>query len=331
MMKNLVRFSFFLAFAVIVLGAYVRLSDAGLGCPDWPGCYGHVIVPSDPLVVEGINHVFPDQPIQHDKAWKEVAHRYLAGVFGLVILAIAILGHKHLPPNLYQLVSVILGLVILQSLLGMWTVTLLLQPVVVVAHLLGGLTILSLLFWVVLRQGRGTVTVSGAKWLKQLIPVGICVLVVQIALGGWTSSNYAALACPDLPTCRGEWWPASMNFKDGFNFGYGQGLNHEGGVLAADARIAIHVSHRLGALLSFFILGGIAIVALFEKARSLNIAGGLVLAILILQITLGVFNVLMQLPLVIAVLHNAVAALLMLSMINLLYQSQTRQALKQEE
>ena len=210
LLLNISRIACILAFIVITVGAYTRLSDAGLGCPDWPGCYGRMIVPVEDTHIEKANQVYPERPLEHAKAWKEMFHRYVAGTLGLLILAICFLTWtKTKCLRTRMLGTALLLLVIFQALLGMWTVTLLLKPAVVVAHLLGGMTIISLLYWLMLRQQsflNKNIHRNQAGLLPWVI-FGLFVLGCQISLGGWTSSNYAALACPDFPTCQGEFWP----------------------------------------------------------------------------------------------------------------------------
>lgn len=312
------RCALVLALIVVVLGAYVRLSHAGLGCPDWPGCYGEMVVPVD---AEGAAALYPERPLETHKAWKEMIHRYAAGLLGLLILALALVAWRQRtrPGQPVVIPLVLLLLVIIQALLGMWTVTLLLKPVVVMGHLLGGLLILSLLFWLTLKTFR----LSSGQGSDALIPwviFGLCVLVIQIALGGWTSANYAALACPDLPVCQGEWWPA-MDFREAFTFWRGIGIDYEGGVLAGDARTAIHMSHRIGAVITTVVWLIIIIRALMIDSRMVRFTAGIVVCLLVAQVSLGISNIITALPLLVAVAHNAVAALLLLSVIALLYSS----------
>ncbi len=311
-----------LALIVIVLGAYVRLSDAGLGCPDWPGCYGALIVPAQAVAISEANAAYPDRPLHQGKAWKEMLHRYVAGVLGLLILFLAIQAwrqRQYVVPA-----SILLGAVVFQSLLGMWTVTLLLKPVVVVAHLLGGLTILSLLFWLVLRQ-TSTPGLAQPGFLPWAL-LGLGTIIVQISLGGWTSANYAALVCPEFPTCRaGAWWPQT-NFAEGFRLWRGLGIDYEGGVLDAGGRSAIHLSHRLGALLTLLIVGTLSLRAILVHGGALRVAGMVSLGVLLVQLVLGIANILLVLPLPVAVAHNGVAALLLLSMVTLLHYSLPRRA-----
>ena len=315
----LLRIACALAFLVIVVGAYTRLSDAGLGCPDWPGCYGNLIVPDKS---DRLNETYPERPLELGKAWTEMAHRYAASSLGLLILIIAIMSWtKSSLSKMRVFTSGLLLLVIFQGMLGMWTVTLLLKPIIVMSHLLGGLTILSLLYWSTLRQQSHNgvfVSVANKKQLPFVIG-GLVVLVSQISLGGWTSSNYAALVCPDFPTCQGVWWP-KMDFSEGFILWRGLGIDYEGGVLHGTARTAIHMAHRIGAVIAFVTLLFIAIQALRSSYNKLKYTGLAVLVLLLVQVSLGIANIKLNLPLSVAVAHNGVAALLLLSLVTLLHQ-----------
>lgn len=311
-----------LAFVVVVLGAYVRLSDAGLGCPDWPGCYGHLDVPDQLEQITAANAIYPHRPVEPDKAWKEMIHRYFAGTLGLSILALAVLAwrRRRQSDQPVALPLALLGVVVFQALLGMWTVTWQLKPVVVMAHLLGGLTTLSLLAWLVLRQGRyGTSDplTGGDRALRGFAVLGLLLLVGQIALGGWTSANYAALACPDFPTCQAHWWPP-LDFREAFTLWRGLGISYEGGVLGNDARVTIHVMHRLGALAVLLYLGWLIWRLLTpSRSRNLRMVGLAIAVLLCIQLGLGIANVLMRLPLPVAVAHNGGAALLLLALVTL--------------
>ncbi len=312
-----------LALCVVMLGAYVRLSNAGLGCPDWPGCYGRLVVPSADHSVNQANQAYPDRPVEAHKAWKEMIHRYFAGTLGLMIFALSWLAwrHRRYPGQQMGTTWLLAGLVIFQALLGMWTVTLLLKPLIVMGHLLGGMATLSLLWWLTLRQGRFFVARSDSRpvldGLAPLALTGLVILGVQIALGGWTSANYAALHCPDFPTCQGQWWPP-MDFRDAFTLWRGTGIDYEGGVLPNDARVAIHVTHRIGALVTFVYLGWLGI-RLWRLTQSpcLHRLGLLMLGLLIAQVSLGIANVVLALPLPVAVAHNGGAALLLLTLVTL--------------
>ncbi len=310
-----------LAFAVILMGAYVRLSDAGLGCPDWPGCYGQLLVPTDQANADAS---FSDRPLHTGKAWKEMLHRYLAASLGLAILSLALLAWRR-RHEVYQpllLPSLLVVLVILQAALGMWTVTLLVKPAIVTAHLLGGFATLVLLWLLVLQLRTGgqgpSPASSGQTYRHQWL--ALSALLLQITLGGWTSSNYAALGCSEFPTCYGgEWWP-TMDFKEAFVLWRGLGVNYEFGVLENDARTAIHMSHRLGALLTLVVVGLLALRLIgLTGATRLRQLGWLMLGLLLIQLGLGITNVVGHLPLPIAVAHNAGAALLLLNLITTLW------------
>lgn len=310
-----------LCLVVVVLGAYVRLSDAGLGCPDWPGCYGHLILPADEAVRDSAQMGWPERPLEAGKAWREMIHRYAATGLGLVIVLASLLAwlNRRDPRQPVVLPVILLGVVIFQGLLGMWTVTLLLKPLIVMGHLLGGLTTLSLLVWLLLDSRRvGAAATPPVRQIPWLAVSGLVILILQIALGGWTSSNYAALACPDIPTCQGQWWPEDSNFAEGFVLWRGLGINYEFGVLDAPSRVAIHFAHRLGAVATFVAL---LLISLHFRARgvtaALRQAATLVLGAVTLQVLIGVGIVWFGLPLPLATAHNGVAALLLLAMVNL--------------
>ena len=310
-----------LTFGVVLLGAYVRLSDAGLGCPDWPGCYGRLFdIPDQARPIAEANAAFPHRPVEPAKAWKEMIHRYSAGTLGVLILALAALAWRKRrdPGQPVALPLALLGLIGFQSLLGMWTVTWQLKPVVVVAHLLGGLTTLSMLAWLVLRDSLTPDPLAKEKGagLRRCALLGLALLVVQIALGGWTSAHYAALACPDFPTCQTYWWPP-MDFREAFTPWRGLGTSYEGGVLGNDARVTIHLMHRLGALAVLLYLGWLSGRLLNAGNRALRLAGLSIALLLILQVSLGIANVLLRLPLSVAVAHTAGAALLLLALVTL--------------
>lgn len=324
MFRTIALFATLLALIVIVMGAYTRLSHAGLGCPDWPGCYGHILgIPESSSEIDQANQAFPERAVESGKAWKEMIHRYLAEGLGLLIVVlaiIAIVNRKKMHQPLWLPVCLV-ALVIFQGLLGMWTVTLLLKPVIVMLHLLGGLTILSLLWWLVLRSSVQPASVTSKKYTAMLI-VGLALLVGQIGLGGWTSANYAALACPDFPTCQGEWWPET-DFKEGFVFWRGLGQNYEFGVLENPARTAIHLSHRMFAIVVgvFWIILLLRILMRRGASSNMRQLAGISLVFLLAQIALGISNVVMKLPISVAVMHNGGAALLLLSVVTLIYYS----------
>jgi cytochrome c oxidase assembly protein subunit 15 len=313
-----------LALTVVVLGAYVRLTDAGLGCPDWPGCYGSLILPGEAEALAEADAAFPERRLEPQKAWNEMIHRYVATTLGFSILLIALLAwlNRADPGQPVKLPIFLLGVVIFQGLLGMWTVTLLLKPLIVMAHLLGGLTTLGLAFWLLLEhRRRSDISARSPRALFKPALACLIILVIQIALGGWTSSNYAALACPDIPLCQGEFWPEQANFGEGFVLWRGLGVDYEFGVLDAPSRVAIHFVHRLGAIVTFMLLLFVA-TSLIRRgtgpdSAAVRRSGQFVVLALIAQVSIGVSIVWFGLPLILATAHNGFAALLLLSVINM--------------
>ena len=297
-----------LAAVVVVLGAYTRLVDAGLGCPDWPGCYGMILVPETADEIARAEAAFPDTPVEAAKAWPEMIHRYAAALLGLVILVLLVLAIKDGLP--WRLPAGIAVLVIAQGAFGAWTVTLKLWPQVVTAHLLGGFATLALLWLWGLTLKRPSWRVDPS--LGGLAVATLVVVVIQVALGGWLTANYAALACPDFPTCHGAWIP-EMDFAAGFDVFQDVGPNYLGGLMSSDARVAIHFVHRLGAVAVLLVAGALAIrLGRTPLGWSLE-------AVLVVQLALGIANVLFALPLAVAVLHNAGAALLLLVVVSVTY------------
>jgi heme a synthase len=316
MYRKLAWFTVAYTFVVVVVGAYVRLADAGLGCPDWPGCYGEL---TPHHARDDIEKAVEEQggthgPVSMSKAWKEMFHRYIAGGLGLLILAIATaawLRRRELGQS-PALATGILGLVIFQAALGMWTVTLLLKPVIVTLHLLGGMALLALLAWLALRQQAPQPLPAAVTKLRPLGLLALLVVVAQIALGGWVSTNYAALACTDFPTCHGEWLP-QMDFRHGFQLVRELGKTAAGTHLSYDAITAIHWTHRVGALVTLLVVGGLALCLLRNPASAR--LGLLLLVVLLAQVVVGIANVLGGLPLLLAAAHNAGAAILLLTMV----------------
>lgn len=302
-----------LALVVVLLGAYTRLTHAGLGCPDWPGCYGFIGVPQTDAQLAHAERHFPEAPVEAQKGWNEMVHRYFAGTLGLAILGLAVhaLVRRGRDGQPLRLPLVLLGVVITQAAFGMWTVTLKLWPQVVTAHLLGGFTTLALLFLLSLRLSGALPALGLPAGLRRLAAGALALVIGQIALGGWVSSNYAAVACVDLPTCHGQWWPA-MDFANGFHLTQHIGPNYLGGQLDSDARTAIHMTHRLGALVVTLTL---LALAWRLRGEGLGRLAGLLLAVLALQVGLGISNVLFHLPLPVAVAHNGGGALLLLTLV----------------
>ena len=314
-----------IAFCVIVLGAWVRLSHAGLGCPDWPGCYGQLTWPDAVQEIETANRAFPERPFESSKAWREMVHRYLAG--GLMVLVLLIWWKCWRGPRFNHqfrvLTTILLILIIFQALLGMWTVTLKLKPIIVMAHLLGGMTSFSLILWLMFSNRRQYADKPSMRVRRMRGPIitGIMVLAMQIALGGWTSANYAALACPDVPMCTGQWWPET-NFREGFVLWREVGVDYEGGVLDQPSRVAIHLTHRIGAVVTLFVLLTLAYRA--TRIPRLRTGGQVLMSLVLAQFTIGILNVVLYLPLPNAVAHNAGAALLLATLLGLLNRTSTR-------
>lgn len=313
-----------LTFSVIVAGAWVRLTDAGLGCPDWPGCYGQLLVPEEQAEIERANEAYPERPVETGKAWREMIHRYMASTLGLFILilaAAAIARKRYDPLQPVKLPLALLALVIFQGMLGMWTVTLLLKPLIVMAHLMGGMITLSLLVWLAWRTRYPEVAPFTdeervrRKPLVRAATIGLAVLLVQIMLGGWTSTNYAALSCPDFPTCQNQWVPEGADYAEGFVLWRGIGVDYEGGVLEHPARVAIHYAHRVGAIVATAVLVWMALVLIRGGGLYPKRMAYATLAFLALQITIGIVIIKLALPLSWAVAHNGNAALLLVSVI----------------
>ncbi|MEO8460923.1 MAG: COX15/CtaA family protein [Dokdonella sp.] len=366
MLRRLALLATLFACCVIVFGAFVRLSNAGLSCPDWPTCYGKATWPGHAQEIESANAAFPDRPFETHKAWREQVHRMLAGTLGVLVLGIALVAvrgrsratvlligaavsaalgvfsylhgafalsmafaiiamlipvivatglDRRMP---WRIAVITLTVVIFQAMLGMWTVTLQLKPIVVMGHLLGGLLLFALLGAIALQLIVREQPSPSLLRLRPMIVVGVVLVACQIALGGWTSANYAATACGiDFPQCLGHWWPAT-DFREGFVLWRGIGVNYEGGVLDLPARSAIQIAHRIGALIVF---GYVLALVFAAWRRRVHALAATIAALLIAQIALGISNVVFALPLVIATAHNGVAALLLLALVALLVHS----------
>jgi heme a synthase len=304
---------------VVVVGAWVRLTNAGLGCPDWPGCYGHLHPGQVVERAEEISAANPERPFDYQKALNEMVHRYIVGALGLLVLALAALSvmNRRDPAQPRVLPWMIVVLLVLQALLGMWTVTLLLKPLIVTLHLLGGLATLALLWWLALPPERRELK-AAERPVRRLAIGAMAVVLVQISLGGWTSTNYAAAACADFPACHGSWWP-DMDFDNGFVLWRGLGIDYEGGVLDAPARVAIHYTHRLGAYLTALVVL-LLVAGAWRRGQTAatRAAATAVLVALGLQFTIGMNLIWQGWPLWLGTAHNAGAALVVLAMITLL-------------
>jgi len=307
MMKRALNLALMLALGVLMLGAYTRLTDAGLGCPDWPGCYGHLVLPQHQTSLKKAQALYPQLPIETAKAWTEMAHRYLAGsLLALVIgITFGFMRHKTLSSGYAFL---LLSLLAFQAALGMWTVTLKLLPPVVMGHLLGGVLIFAVLALVRCRTAIIVPPIKG-QW-RLLFALGALLIFIQIALGGWVSSNYAAISCIGFPTCNGMWVPP-LNLDQAFDIFQSIGPNYQGGLLDVDARMTIHWVHRLFAMMVYvyWMALGFSMLRL-KPVKSLRWMMVGLLSLLNLQMLLGIFNVTHDMPLFTAVLHNGVGAMI---------------------
>ncbi|QTF91192.1 COX15/CtaA family protein [Halomonas sp. BM-2019] len=303
--------------AVILVGVFTRLVDAGLGCPDWPGCYGRLVVPDES---RALAHT-PEAPLEVFKAWVEMVHRYVASALGLLVIVLVVLGAplRRRPDYPWGVSLALLAVILLQGAFGAFTVTLKLWPQVVTLHLLGGLAVLLLFLWLHLRLRRfatGRLAPGGVaaprRRLTPLWGLALALLVGQLALGGWVSSNYAGIACQGFPTCNGQWWP-EMDWSEGFHLTQTVGPNYLHGQLHADARTAIQVGHRLGALA----LGLALLLLAVRHWREAHLRPwlGAMLGVYAIQLVLGIANVLLWLPLWLALLHTAGAVALVIVMI----------------
>jgi len=310
-LKKLAGFGVIWALLVVSVGAYTRLADAGLGCPDWPGCYGFLTVPEDLAKISTAETRFPDAPVEIEKAWWEMGHRYIAGFLLLIVFTMLVMtwrNAKERTPT--KMVSALMVLILCQAAFGAWTVTLKLWPQVVTAHLLGGFATLSLIWLIYLRQGGLPRLVSDLPAPTLHANIALVAVVLQIMLGGWVSSNYAALACYDFPSCDGSYTPA-IDLAQGFNLLQAVGPSYLGGLMDSEARAAIHWVHRIGAIFVLLIVGSLVYRLLSTKPLMAYLMGGM----LLLQICLGILNVVWVLPLLNATAHNTVGALLLLCLV----------------
>ena len=315
--KRLTLFATLLALIVVSFGAYTRLTDSGLGCPDWPGCYGTLTVPESIDQIEKAQAVYPDSPVEVEKAWIEMIHRYIAGILGVMILVIAFMSIRLRDQINYSLKwpFFLLGLVIFQAALGMWTVTLLLKPAVVSSHLLGGMTVLGILTFLMHRNyGTHRENFVSNRFERKIIRFSLVLLFIQIALGGWTSTNYAALACSDYPTCHGSLIP-EMDFSNAFTIFRELGVTSLGEPLSLEALHAIQWVHRIGAIV---LLGYLLFVAYILKVnQGFNMWKNILILVISLQFIIGIANLLLHLPIVLATLHNLGAALLVVILVGI--------------
>lgn len=315
--KNLSLFGICLAFVVIALGAWTRLVDAGLGCPDWPGCYGFVVFPTNEAEIALAEARYPTFPYDINKAIPEVVHRYFAAALGFLAIIMVYYSFKQNEnKNIRRWTIGLLIFICCQGLFGYLTVSLLLLPIIVTAHLFGGFTTLTLFFLIFLMSSKFDILEKMAiPKLKTIAGIALIVLLFQIFLGVWTSTNYASLACADFPTCQGSYMP-EMDFKNGFNLNQEVGPNYLYGLLDNPSRVAIHYSHRVSAILVTLVFLILISKLWFSNAAPLASTIGI---LLITQISLGIINVVYVLPLYVAIAHNLVAALLLLSIFTVNY------------
>ena len=315
--KNLSLFGICLAFVVIALGAWTRLVDAGLGCPDWPGCYGFVVFPTNEAEIALAEARYPTFPYDINKAIPEVVHRYFAAALGFLAIIMVYYSFKQNEnKNIRRWTIGLLIFICCQGLFGYLTVSLLLLPIIVTAHLFGGFTTLTLFFLIFLMSGKFDILEKMAiPKLKTIAGIALVVLLFQIFLGVWTSTNYASLACADFPTCQGTYMP-EMDFKNGFNLNQEVGPNYLYGLLDNPSRVAIHYSHRVSAILVTLVFLILISKLWFSNAAPLASTIGI---LLLTQISLGIINVVYVLPLYVAIAHNLVAALLLLTIFTVNY------------
>ncbi|TQV73762.1 heme A synthase [Aliikangiella marina] len=319
--RNLAIFATAFAMVVVILGAFTRLTDAGLGCPDWPGCYGFMHIPTAEEHIEAANEAFPETPYEFAKAWPEMVHRYVAGTLGLLVLWLAIISWRNKDRLAVKHSTFLLILITFQAALGAWTVTMKLHPVIVMLHLMGGITTFSLLAALAARyyyQSGSPVSNTWAIDNKKVVIFTLVVIALQVALGGWVSANYAAMVCHELPICQGNWL-SDGDFSTGFQLKIPYAETYEFGTLDQNARIAIHATHRIGAIVASVVMLYLVYLLISQRADSvLKNIGYILLGLLIVQVLLGVNNIVMKLPLWNAVAHNAGGALLVVVMAVLL-------------
>jgi len=305
---------------VISLGAWVRLTDAGLGCPDWPGCYGLLTTPDTVDELAKAREYYPNADIDVGKAWREMLHRYMAGLLGLYVFFITYISIKYSKRS-YTLPVLISILIIIQAIMGMLTVTMLVKPTIVTTHLFFGMLTATLLFINSLKYSNTSMTSEKIPAIALIIiTITWIFLIIQILLGGWTSTNYASLACTDFPKCLDQWYPKEMIFNEAFNVINLPDVNYEGGILAYGAKVAVHYTHRITALiLTFVFISALYVVFKLNKHSLLKKIMSISIIFFILQVILGISNVVYSLPLNIAVWHTMNAAILMALISSALY------------
>ena len=310
---RLVTFTCILVVAVIWMGGFTRITDSGLGCPDWPGCFGEMVMPTDAGRLAYLQERYPDIHVAAHKGWIEMIHRYIATFLGFLILIVAAIGvqRRSLPGYPTLLSVMLLGLVSLQGAFGMWTVTLKLLPKIVTAHLLGGLIIFSVLLFLRNRLQRFFDGDLAQRKMRPVVLVGVALLFIQIVLGGWVSSNYAGWVCPGVWSCA-PGAEIQYDFREGFDIFMAVGPNYEGGSLHLEARAAIQMVHRVAAL----ILVLYWVWMLLQLARDSLVRRGQVIhftGLLVVQVLFGFANVVYAVPDSLAFIHHVLAVLLLYS------------------
>jgi len=321
--RKLVWVTLFLTFDLIMFGAFTRLTDSGLGCPDWPGCYGHANPLQAHADISAAETAMPTGPVTVMKAWIEMIHRYLAMGIGVLIVALMMIAWRRwLQSGRREMKfsplfpTLLFAFVCVQGAFGAWTVTMKLQPVIVTTHLLLGMTLLALLTWFGARLSDHPTVPRSADALRIPATLTALLLMTQIALGGWVSSNYAALACTDFPLCHGELFP-QMDFTNGFTLWRDLGKTAHGDYLPFPALTAIHWTHRAFAFVVVVLVAWVALRAF--KIDALRKTARWLLIMITLQFSIGVSTIFLKLPLALAVAHNGGAALLLLLLVTLNY------------
>jgi heme a synthase len=317
--RKLVWMTTFFTLDLVMFGGFTRLTDSGLGCPDWPGCYGT----SSPFIahaaISAAHLAMPTGPVSMSKAWIEMIHRYFAMAIGVLIIAqmtiawVAKARRRPLSVSPWWPTGLLL-LIVVQGVFGAWTVTMKLQPVIVTTHLLLGLTLLGALGWLAARMTPLPAHDPEAGRHRVAALTALVLLVVQIALGGWVSTNYAVLACTDFPTCNGQWLPP-MDFAHGFHLWRALGMSGDGEAITQDALVAIHWTHRTFAVVVVAYL--VAFALRMRRFESLRRPANGVLLVVAIQFVTGLSNIVLQWPLPVAVAHNGGAAILLLLLVML--------------
>lgn len=307
----------FLVVDLIMFGGFTRLTDSGLGCPDWPGCYGHANPVSAGEPIRAAEAAMPTGPVTMMKAWIEMAHRYFAMAVGVLIIALMVQAWMRWREDRSRspwFATLIFVMVCVQGAFGAWTVTLRLQPIIVTMHLLLGMTLLALLVWLAMRESVRRFAPMGGAGLRGHAVLALLLLFAQIALGGWVSSNYAVMACPDFPACHGQWWPQA-DYQHGFTLWRKLGMTGGGELIPFSALVAIHWVHRIAAYVVLAVLGALAWRA--WRVSGLEPQARLLAGLLLLQFLTGLSNIVLSWPLPLAVAHNGGAALLVLVLVML--------------